>query len=165
MSCECSRAAFRSASFSFRATRPREVRCLLMRQNVAARACLIVISPSCLLAFGQPAAAAIAIAFALVLAAPAAHADVEWLCRPGLASDPCHGDQTTTFVKPNGAAHVSRLPVAKPKPVDCFYVYPTTSNQPTTNATKSPDPEIRSIARYQAQRFSTRCRLFVPLYR
>jgi hypothetical protein len=49
--------------------------------------------------------------------------------------------------------------------VDCFYVYPTTSNQPTMNATKSPDPEIRSIAKYQAQRFSRRCRVFVPLYR
>jgi hypothetical protein len=102
---------------------------------------------------------------AAALLAPGARADVEWLCRPALASDPCRGDQTTTFVKPNGAAHVSRPPVAKPKPVDCFYVYPTVSNQPTPNATKSPDPEIRSIAKYQAQRFSTWCRVFVPLYR
>lgn len=103
--------------------------------------------------------------FAICSLAPAAHADVKWLCAPGVASDPCHGDQTTTFVKPNGDAHVNRPPLANPRPVDCFYVYPTTSNQPTINATKSPDPEIRSIAKYQAQRFSTWCRMFVPLYR
>ena len=49
--------------------------------------------------------------------------------------------------------------------MDCFYVYPTVSNQPTPNATQTPDPEVRSITLYQAQRFSTKCRLFVPLYR
>jgi hypothetical protein len=103
--------------------------------------------------------------FAICVLAPVARADVKWLCSPALASDPCRGDQTTTFVKPNGDSHVSRPPVARPKPVDCFYVYPTTSNQPTINATKSPDPEIRSIAKYQVQRFSTWCRVFVPLYR
>src|SRR5436190_1386293 len=50
-------------------------------------------------------------------------------------------------------------------PVDCFYVYPTVSNQPTQNASQTPDPEVRSIAVFQAQRFSTRCRVYVPLYR
>jgi hypothetical protein len=94
-----------------------------------------------------------------------ASADVRWLCRPALASDPCRGDQTTTFVKPDGASHVGQPKFAKQKAIDCFYVYPTTSNQPTSNATKSPDPEIKSIVQYQAQRFSNWCRVFVPLYR
>jgi hypothetical protein len=95
----------------------------------------------------------------------AARADVEWLCRPGLASSPCQGDQTTRYFEPDGSSRVGRPAVPKDPPIDCFYVYPTVSNQSTMNATKSPDPEVRSIAVVQAQRFSTRCRLFVPLYR
>jgi Protein of unknown function (DUF3089) len=95
----------------------------------------------------------------------AASADVVWLCRPGQASSPCQGDQTTRYYEPDGSSRVGRPAVPKQPPIDCFYVYPTVSNQPTPNATKSPDPEVRSIAAYQAQRFSTRCRLFVPLYR
>ena len=38
--------------------------------------------------------------------------------------------------------------------VDCFYVYPTVSDQQTRLATKRVDPELRSIALYQAARFS-----------
>jgi hypothetical protein len=101
----------------------------------------------------------------LLLAAAPAHADVEWLCRPGLANNPCQGDLTTTHVASDGSKRVERVAVPDDPPVDCFYVYPTVSNQPTPNATKSPDPEIRSIAQYQAQRFSTRCRIYAPLYR
>jgi DUF3089 family protein len=96
---------------------------------------------------------------------PAASADVAWLCRPDLASNPCRGDQTTRYFAPDGSSHVERPEVPAHPPVDCFYVYPTVSNQPTLNASQSPDPEVRSIAVYQAQRFSTRCRVFVPLYR
>jgi hypothetical protein len=102
---------------------------------------------------------------AAVVFAPAANADVKWLCRPGLASNPCQGDQTTRYFEPDGSSHVERPEVPANPPVDCFYVYPTVSNQPTPNATQTPDPEVRSIAVYQAQRFSTRCRVYVPLYR
>ena len=48
--------------------------------------------------------------------------------------------------------------------VDCFYVYPTVSNQQSRLATKRVDPEIRSIALYQAARFSQVCRVFAPMY-
>src|SRR5256885_960077 len=99
-----------------------------------------------------------------VLAAPA-HGEVVWLCHPSMASDPCRGDQTTRYFAPDGSSTVSIPAVPANPPVDCFYVYPTVSNQPTPNATQTPDPEVRSIALYQAQRFSTRCRLYVPLYR
>jgi Protein of unknown function (DUF3089) len=94
-----------------------------------------------------------------------ASADVKWLCRPGVTGSPCTGDQTTTYVKPDGASHVSAPKPLRPPPVDCFYVYPTVSNEPTQNATQTANPEIKSIVKYQAQRFSQRCRLFVPLYR
>ncbi|MEA2349086.1 MAG: hypothetical protein QOG86_27, partial [Thermoleophilaceae bacterium] len=110
------------------------------------------------------AAASSALALAAVPSQPA-HASVTWLCRPGLANSPCTGDQTTTYTKPDGSSHVSSPRPLKPPPVDCFYVYPTVSNEPTPNATKTAAPEINSIVKYQAQRFSQRCRLYVPLYR
>src|SRR3954468_2898507 len=106
------------------------------------------------------------IAAAALAAVPAAHAeDVSWLCRPGADPNPCMGDQTTRYYEPDGSSHVATPPVPANPPIDCFYVYPTVSNQPTPNATATPDPEVRSIAVYQAQRFSTRCRVYAPLYR
>src|SRR3954468_21479752 len=118
----------------------------------------------------HPAPVLRAVAVAVVLLgsavlAPAAPAEVRWLCRPSLAADPCRGDQTTTYVEPDGSARVATPAVPAAPPVDCFYVYPTVSNQPTPNATQTPDPEARSIALYQAPRFSTRCAVYAPLYR
>src|SRR3954467_12292093 len=101
----------------------------------------------------------------MLAAAPGAHAEVKWRCRPGLADNPCAGDQTTTYYESDGSSRVG-TPATPAKPtIDCFYVYPTVSNQPTKNATQTAEPEVRSIAIYQAQRFSTRCRVFAPLYR
>ena len=97
--------------------------------------------------------------------APRAQADVKWLCRSGLAGQPCTGDQTTRYFAPDGSSRVGKPATAAKPAIDCFYVYPTVSNQPTPNATQTADPEVRSIAKYQAQRFSTRCRVFAPLYR
>src|SRR5204863_4963774 len=108
--------------------------------------------------------ALVAIAAGCFLAAPAS-AEVKWLCRPGAEPNPCQGDQTTRYFEPDGSSHVEQVSVPANPPIDCFYVYPTVSNQPTPNATPTPDPEVRSIATYQAQRFSTRCRVFAPLYR
>src|SRR4051812_37936880 len=84
--------------------------------------------------------------FALaVLSGQPANASVVWLCRPGVTGSPCTGDQTTTYVKPDGASHVSAPKPLRPPPVDCFYVYPTVSNEPTQNATQTANPEIKSI--------------------
>ena len=105
------------------------------------------------------------LAAGLILPA-AAHGEVKWLCRPGAADNPCVGDQTTTHFASDGSVSGVDTPATPADPpVDCFYVYPTVSNQPTPNATQTPDPEVRSIALYQAQRFSTRCKVYVPLYR
>ena len=49
--------------------------------------------------------------------------------------------------------------------VDCFYVYPTVSDQQTKNANLHIDPEERSIALYQAARYSQYCRVYAPMYR
>jgi len=66
------------------------------------------------------------------VAAPAADAEVQWLCRPGLASNPCQGDQTTTYFESEGTSSVSTPDVPADPPIDCFYA--TVSNQPTPNA-------------------------------
>ena len=65
-----------------------------------------------------------------------------WLCKPGLASNPCAPSLTTTRITAAGVVG-SRISVKKdPKPkVDCFYVYPTVSGQPGLQASKRIDPE------------------------
>jgi hypothetical protein len=93
--------------------------------------------------------------------------EVVWLCRPGLAHDPCEIPLDTTYQRADGTARVATEPRApqRSRAIDCFYVYPTVSNQLTPIATKRKDPEIVSIAKYQAARFSSRCRVFAPVYR
>ena len=118
----------------------------------------------------MPRALAIALSaavLAILAAIPAtASADSAWLCGPHASGgDPCRGDLTTRYYESDGSSRVATTDVPADPPVDCFYVYPTVSNQPTTNATKAADPEVRAIATYQAQRFSARCRVIAPLYR
>jgi hypothetical protein len=102
--------------------------------------------------------------FALALPG-AADADVAWLCRPAVEPNPCEGDLTTTVERPDGTDRVRPGTIAEPRRVDCFYVYPTVSQDPGANADKSVDPEMEAIARYQAQRFSRSCRVYAPIYR
>src|SRR5581483_5560887 len=49
--------------------------------------------------------------------------------------------------------------------VDCFYVYPTVRGQQTGNANLHIDPVERSIALYQAARYSQYCKVYAPIYR
>ena len=100
-----------------------------------------------------------------LVAAPGAHAGVEWLCRPGLAHDPCTVPADTARYAPDGRFLGRDDPQATRRRIDCFYVYPTVSGQPTPAATRRVDPELRSIARYQAARYSRTCRVYAPLYR
>ena len=103
---------------------------------------------------------------AVLLAAPAASAKTTWLCRPGLAENPCEPSlSTTVFDGYAGAGTVTHPARLKRRKVDCFYVYPTVSDQKGPNATRAIDPELRSIALYQAARFSQVCRVFAPVYR
>jgi hypothetical protein len=105
-----------------------------------------------------------AIAGALAVAAPA-HADVEWLCRPGVSPNPCEGDLTTTIERPDGTDKVIHPERLAHRRIDCFYVYPTVSEDPGVNSDKSRDPEMDSIAAYQVQRYSRLCRVYAPIYR
>jgi hypothetical protein len=98
--------------------------------------------------------------------APAAGAKTTWLCRPGLAANPCTPGLATTTFSPTGQQTGVVTPrQARDRGVDCFYVYPTVSDQPGLNASLAIDPEERSIALYQAARYSQVCRVWAPMYR
>jgi hypothetical protein len=91
---------------------------------------------------------------------------VHWLCKPGIANNPCSVSLTTTRY----STSLKKLGVDKVKPArhpkfDCFYVYPTVSDQKTPVANFDIDPEQRSIALYQAARYSSECRIYAPVYR
>jgi hypothetical protein len=107
-------------------------------------------------------------ATALLAAAAVASASAApvWLCRPGVAPDPCTPGLSTTVY----SAKLHKLGVQHPQAVkhpaiDCFYVYPTVSDQTTGNANLHIDPEERSIALYQAARYSQYCKVYAPMYR
>ena len=71
----------------------------------------------------------------------------------------------TTVVSPTLATKLQSPKRAKRPPVDCFYVYPTTSAQSTTNANLKVDKELVNVALAQASRFTQACRVFAPVYR
>jgi hypothetical protein len=114
-----------------------------------------------------PALAAVLASAAALAALPgAASASTTWLCRPGATANPCAPGLATTTISPTGQTlgRVTPKKTRNPK-IDCFYVYPTVSNQPGPQATKKVDPEERSIALYQAARYSSACRIYAPMYR
>jgi hypothetical protein len=89
-----------------------------------------------------------------------------WLCRPGMADDPCTPSLTMTDTSPSGRTlGVVKVQRASHPKIDCFYVYPTVSDQKTPNADLTVDPTERSIALYQAAQYSRDCRVFAPMYR
>ena len=103
----------------------------------------------------------------MALLIPAAsQASTKWLCKPGAKKNPCDYPLSTTRISPTG----KKLATVKTKrdrkrPADCFYVYPTVSDQQRPDALRKIEPAVRSIAVYQASRYSQVCRVFAPLYR
>src|SRR5215831_9253721 len=114
----------------------------------------------------------IALALAASLAGSAAaqtpkndYADAKnWLCRPG-QQDACAVDLTTTVVAADGTTTREPFTANPNAPIDCFYVYPTVSNDPSPNSDMNAGPEEKKVAAGQAARFRSQCRVFAPLYR
>jgi DUF3089 family protein len=95
-----------------------------------------------------------------------ASAGTVWLCKPAQHPDPCTPALSTTVYSPKLVPlRVERPAAVKHPSIDCFYVYPTVSGQPTGNSNLHVDPEERSIALYQAARYSQLCRVYAPMYR
>src|SRR5918997_3508090 len=92
--------------------------------------------------------------------------DAHWLCKPGIADDVCSRDLDATSVAADGTTEVIDHQVAEDPPIDCFYVYPTTSFDQGPNSDWEPAEaeEIHTVYN-QAARLTSTCRVFAPVYR
>ncbi|MCB1692270.1 MAG: DUF3089 domain-containing protein [Pseudomonadales bacterium] len=87
-----------------------------------------------------------------------------WLCLPG-RRDFCDVDLTTTLVAADGKTSVESFERNPDPPIDCFYVYPTASLDPSPNSDMVPGPGEANVIRAQFARFASVCRTFAPMYR
>ena len=87
-----------------------------------------------------------------------------WLCRPG-REDACAVDLATTVVAADGKLTREAWTADPKAPIDCFYVYPTVSTDPTPNSDMTADPAELNVIQQQFARFASKCRPYAPLYR
>ena len=87
-----------------------------------------------------------------------------WLCWPG-RDDACASDLTTTVVAADGSTATELFQADPSAPIDCFYVYPTVSREPTVISDMVVGPEEQNVVLQQAARLRAKCRLFAPMYR
>ncbi|MGB0120228.1 MAG: DUF3089 domain-containing protein [Solirubrobacterales bacterium] len=103
---------------------------------------------------------------AATFVSPAAAEDTVWLCKPGQVDDLCAGSIAGNNIAPPGQAETP-LGYTRPDeaPIDCFYLYPTQSEQATPNSNLDKDPPIRRVGVQQARMFSSICDVYAPMYR
>ena len=118
-------------------------------------------------AFGQAAASAQPPAAAAEAPKPNDYADPKtWLCRPGRKDDACGSvDETATIVAADGKLTRETWTADPSAPIDCFYVYPTISTDPTPNSDMNPDPAEMNVIKQQFARFASKCKVYAPMYR
>jgi hypothetical protein len=87
-----------------------------------------------------------------------------WLCRPG-RQDACAIDLTATVVAADGKLTRETWAANPNAPIDCFYVYPTVSNDPSPNSDMIPGVEEKRAIEAQFARFASQCRPYAPMYR
>jgi hypothetical protein len=114
---------------------------------------------------GHPCAAQAAPGSAPARLAPNDYGDPKtWLCLPG-RKDACGADQSTTIVAADGSMTVEGFHANPHASIDCFYLYPTASTEPTGNSDMTPGPSEIGVVWLQLARFGSVCRLYAPLYR
>jgi len=127
---------------------------------VAALAAVTSLAPD---ASAQPPAAPPAEAAAVK---PNDYTDLKsWLCRPGRKGDACDIDETATIVAADGKLTRETWSADPNAPIDCFYVYPTISTDPTPNSDMNADPAELNVIKQQFARFASACKPYAPLYR
>jgi hypothetical protein len=91
--------------------------------------------------------------------------EAHWLCRPD-TEDACDDDLNATVVNADGTTELEDfVPAADPE-IDCFYVYPTISNDETAYSDWEASPQEEEYVAYsQAGRLGAVCRVFAPIYR
>jgi hypothetical protein len=99
-------------------------------------------------------------------AAPDYSKSEAWICHPDTKQDACDRDLDVTVIAANGKFSSKPFKEAKDQPIDCFYVYPTTSLDPGMVSDLMPGKDEELITAYvQTARFRSLCRVFAPLYR
>jgi len=86
------------------------------------------------------------------------------VCRPG-SNAPCTTGLDALVLNANGSTQAQPFTPAANPPIDCFYVYPTVSQEQTYYADLTDSPIIQAVTRQQVGRLSSRCRVFAPIYR
>jgi hypothetical protein len=122
-------------------------------------------------------AALSALALTAFTATPASAANTVWLCNPagtGVAKTFCVKQinlvNTVTYNGTTRNESKESTPPTSTPPIDCFYVYPTVSEQEGENAElggpqqDKPSAEEQQVVIDQAARFSYQCRVFAPWY-
>ena len=87
-----------------------------------------------------------------------------WVCRPG-ADTVCTTGLDANVQNADGSTTALPFTPAADPPIDCFYLYPTVSQEQTQFADLTDSPEIQAEAKAQVGRLSSRCRVFAPIYR
>jgi hypothetical protein len=87
-----------------------------------------------------------------------------WLCLPG-HRDACSVSLATTRVDADGSMTVEENAPAENPAYDCFYVYPTVSDDPTPHSDMIANDEERRVILLQAAPFAQNCHVYAPLYR
>ena len=77
----------------------------------------------------------------------------------------CDVDHTTTVVAADGKLTRETWTANPGAPIDCFYVYPTVSTDPTPYSDMIADAAETNVVRQQFARFGSKCRAFAPMYR
>ena len=102
-------------------------------------------------------------------AADIAHADFAnpslWLCRPGLSDDKCKVNLDATIIDTAGKTKIEKYTPASDAKVDCFFVYPTVSDDKTWASDWTVDKMEIDDIKLQFARFGSVCRQFAPIYR
>jgi hypothetical protein len=86
-----------------------------------------------------------------------------WLCRPDITTT-CFSGLDAEQVAADGAHSPAPFVPARNPPIDCFYLYPTASDDPTFYAGLKPDAWVIDSVRSQAARLGEVCRVFAPAY-
>src|SRR5690554_6428724 len=87
-----------------------------------------------------------------------------WVCLPDYPRA-CGVDLSTTIINADGSTRLSPWSGNPNARVDCFYVYPTVSQDATPNSDLVAGPEEFNVVRSQFARLGSECRTFAPLYR
>lgn len=87
-----------------------------------------------------------------------------WVCRPE-SNVPCTTALDAQVLNADGSTQAQPFTPAANPPIDCFYIYPTVSEEQSQFADLTLSPIIQAVTRQQVGRLSSRCRVFAPIYR